>query len=148
VDVVLQQEADLRKLQQQFRPVHQQQRLAPWEQPSLLQEQQSSQKLAPWEVAEQRRVQQEQLRLQQEEQQRLQAMDETTIKTPIPECRLYLSLEFIEFIDWRYSQVILVFFPLLRTSALLTFSLVHLPPFPNKYRGTYVFIQCVPGWGG
>jgi hypothetical protein len=74
VDVVLQQEADLRKLQQQFRPVPQQQRLAPWEQPRLLQEQQSSQELAPWEVAEQRRVQQEQLRLQQEEQQRLQAM--------------------------------------------------------------------------
>ncbi len=147
VDVVLQQEADLRNLQQQFRPVPQQQRLAPWEQPRLLQEQQSSQKLAPWEVAEQRRllqeqqrlrpdqqqqtyeklapweveeqrrllqeqqrprpdqqsneklapwevaeqrrVQQEQLRLQQEEQQRLQAMDQITIKTPNSKCRLY-----------------------------------------------------------
>jgi hypothetical protein len=70
VDVVLQQEADLRKLQQQFRPVPQEQitsqRLAPWElaeQRRLLQEQPSSQKLAPWEVAEQRRLLQEQQRL-------------------------------------------------------------------------------------
>jgi len=29
-------------------------------------------------------------------------MDEGTIKTPNPKCRLYWCL--IEFIDWRYSQ--------------------------------------------
>ncbi len=104
MDLVLQQEADLRKLQQQFRPVPQEQittqRLAPWElaeQRRLLQEQQrprpeqqsNNEKLAPWEVAEQRRVQQEQLRLQQEEQQRLQAMDQIIINTPNHKCRLY-----------------------------------------------------------
>jgi len=97
VDAVLQQEADLRKLQQQFRPVpdenYSSQRLAPWElaeqqrlkqeqarlrpeeqrlqqeQPRLRPEEQQSriEELAPWEVAEQRRLQQEQQRLQPEQ---------------------------------------------------------------------------------
>jgi hypothetical protein len=44
-------------------------------------------------VAEQRRVQQEQLRLQQEEQHRLQAMDKATLMTPNPKCRLYLMFD-------------------------------------------------------
>jgi hypothetical protein len=36
-------------------------------------------------------------------------MDEGTIKTPNPKCRLYRCL--IEFIDWRYSQLCLYFDP-------------------------------------
>jgi hypothetical protein len=35
-------------------------------------------------------------------------MDQITIKTPNPKCRLYLCL--IEFIDWRYSQSFWHFF--------------------------------------
>ncbi len=68
-------------------------------------------------------------------------MDQISIKTPNPKCRLYWCL-IIEFIDWRYSQSCWYFRPLLWTSAHLTFSLVHLPPpLPpscvNKYRGIY-----------
>ena len=70
MEAVLQQEADLRKVQQQFRvemeqsKPQEQGKLAPWEvaeQRRLLPEQpvRSKQKLAPWEVAEQRRIQSE-----------------------------------------------------------------------------------------
>ncbi len=44
-------------------------------------------------------------------------IDEITIKTPNPKCRLYWCL--IEFIDWRYSQSCWYFWPLLWTSAPL-----------------------------
>jgi hypothetical protein len=73
-------------------------------------------------------------------------MDQITIKTPNPKCRLYWCLR--EFID---SQPCWYFRPLLGTSASLTFSLVDLPPSPlpcmNKYRGMYEFIQCVTAGG-
>ncbi len=46
-------------------------------------------------------------------------MDQITIKTPNPKCRLYWCL--IEFIDWRYSQSYWYFRPRLWTSAPLTF---------------------------
>jgi hypothetical protein len=39
------------------------------------------------------------------------SMDQITIKTPDPKCRLYCCL--IEFIDWRYSQSCWYFRPLL-----------------------------------
>ncbi len=74
-------------------------------------------------------------------------MDQITIKTPIPKCRLYWCL--IEFLDWRYSQSCWYFRPFWWTSAPLTFSLVdpH-PPTPLPVcvsTGVYtVFIQCVP----
>ncbi len=68
-------------------------------------------------------------------------MDQITIRTPNPKCRLYWCL--IEFIDWRYSQSFWYFRPLLWISAPLTFSLVHLPPPPlpcvNKHRGMYSY---------
>ncbi len=61
-------------------------------------------------------------------------MDQITIKTPNPNCRLYWCL--IEFVDWRYSQSCWYFRPLLWTSALhwLTFP----PPLPcvNKWMGS------------
>jgi hypothetical protein len=39
------------------------------------------------------------------------AMDQISIKTPNPKCRLYWCL--IEFIDWRYSQLYIgIFTPL------------------------------------
>jgi hypothetical protein len=38
-------------------------------------------------------------------------IDQLTIKTPNPKCRLYWCL--IEFIDWRYSQSCWYFRPLL-----------------------------------
>ncbi len=72
-------------------------------------------------------------------------MDQIYIKTPNPKCRLFWSL--IEFIDWRYSQSCWYFRPHLWTSAPLTFSLVHLPPFP-VWISTGLFIQCVKGGGG
>ncbi len=79
-------------------------------------------------------------------------MNQISIKTPKPKCRLYWCL--IEFIDWRYSQSCW-YFRLLWTSAPLTFSLVHLSPNPlpcvNKYMYTvqgYVFKQCVTGGEG
>jgi hypothetical protein len=72
-------------------------------------------------------------------------MDQITVKTPFPKCRLYRCL--IEFIDWRTSQSCWYFRLLLWTSAPLTFSLVHLPPpfppFPVWINTGYVFIQCV-----
>ncbi len=76
------------------------------------------------------------------------AMDQIFIKTQIPKCRLYWCL--IEFIDWRYSQSLWYFRPLLWTSAPLTFSLVHLsPPLPcvNKYSGTCIHTVCNKGGG-
>ncbi len=78
-------------------------------------------------------------------------MDQITIKTPNPKCRLYWCS--IEFIDWRYSQPCWYFRPFLWTSAPLTFSLVHQPPPPslcpwvNKYRGMYSCTVCNMGGG-
>ncbi len=49
-------------------------------------------------------------------------MDEITIKTPNPKCRLYWCL--IEFIDWRYSMLVFISTPLFKyfplASSLLT----------------------------
>ena len=59
----------------------------------------------------------------------LTIMDQISIKTPNPKCRLYWCL--IEFIDWwRNSQSCWYFRPLLWTSAPLTFSLVDLHRIP------------------
>jgi hypothetical protein len=78
-------------------------------------------------------------------------MDQISIKTPNPKCRLYWCL--IEFIDLRYSQSCWYFRPLLWTSAPLTFSLVHLPPCPPFpvwiSTGVYFHTDSVyPGRGG
>ncbi len=75
-------------------------------------------------------------------------IDQISIKTPNPKCRLYWYL--IEFIDWRDSQSCWYFRPLLWNSAPLIFSLVHLPPpFPVWISTVvHVFIQCVTGGGG
>ncbi len=65
------------------------------------------------------------------------SMDQVSIKTPNPKCRLYWCL--IEFIDWRYSQSCWYFRPLLWTITPLTCSLVHLPllpPPPSLWRST------------
>ncbi len=61
-------------------------------------------------------------------------MDETTIKTPNPKCRLYWCS--IEFRDWSHSQLCWYLWPLLWTIVFLTFSLVHLPPSPLPTVGT------------
>ncbi len=75
------------------------------------------------------------------------SMDQIFIKTPNPRCRLYWGL--IEFIDWRYSQLCWYFWPLLWTSAPLTFSLVHLPPPPFLvWISTEVCIHTVCNGGG
>ncbi len=71
-------------------------------------------------------------------------MDQITIKTPNPKCRLYWHL--MEFIDWRHGQSCWYFRPLLWTSAPLTFSLVHLPPPSLCEYGQ--FIQGVTGGRG
>ncbi len=75
-------------------------------------------------------------------------MDQISIKTPNPKCRLYWRL--IDFIDWRFSHSCWYFRPLLWTSAPLSFSLVHLPPPPlpcvNKNRGTCIHTVCNRGW--
>jgi hypothetical protein len=80
------------------------------------------------------------------------SMDQISIMSPNPKCRLYLCLiEFIDFIDWRYSQSCWYFRPLLWTSTSLTFSLVHLPPhspFPVWISTGYVLIQFVTGGEG
>ncbi len=76
------------------------------------------------------------------------SMDQITIKTPDPKCRLYWC--FIEFIDWRYSQSCWYFRPLLLIIASLTFSLVDLPLPPSlcEYAQGYVIIQCeIEGMG-
>ncbi len=58
-------------------------------------------------------------------------MDQISIKTPHPKCRLYWCL--IEFIDWRYRQSCWYFRPLLWTSATLTFSWFANPPPPPPF---------------
>ncbi len=71
-------------------------------------------------------------------------MDQITIKTPNPKCRLYWCL--IGFIDWRYSQSCWYYYfrPLLWTSASLTFSLFEpLPPPPPVWVSTEVCIYTV-----
>ncbi len=73
-------------------------------------------------------------------------MDEIIIKTPNLKCRLYLCL--IEFIDWRYSQSCWYFRPLLWNIAPLTFSLVHLLPFPVWIcTGLCIYTVCNRGGG-
>jgi hypothetical protein len=68
-------------------------------------------------------------------------MDQITLKTPGPKCRLYWCLK--EFIDCEESQSGWYFRPLLWTSAPLTFSLVHLPLLPppcvTKFRGMSLY---------
>ncbi len=61
-------------------------------------------------------------------------MDQITIKTPNPKCRLQWCL--IKFKDWRYSQSYWYFLPL-----FLTGSSTPPPTFPceNKYRGMYLY---------
>ncbi len=73
-------------------------------------------------------------------------MDQITIKTPNPKCRLYWCL--IGFTDWSHSQSWWYFWPIFWTSAPLTFSLVRPPPpvWLSTVQG-YVFIQCVTGGG-
>ncbi len=70
-----------------------------------------------------------------------ESMDQISIKTPNPKCRLYWCL--IEFVDWKYVQSVMLVFstPLVTYSVPLTFSLVHYPPPPcvNKYRGMYSY---------
>jgi hypothetical protein len=64
-------------------------------------------------------------------------MDQISIKTPNPECRLYWCL--MKLIDWRYSQSCWYFRPLFWTSAPLTFSRFDLPlPCMSKHRGMYL----------
>ncbi len=64
-------------------------------------------------------------------------MEQISIKTPNPKCRLFWCL--IEFKGCRYSQSCWYFRPLLWTGAPQTFSLVRPPPLPcvNKYSCTY-----------
>ncbi len=69
----------------------------------------------------------------------LLCMDQITIKTPTPKCRLDWCL--IEFIDWRYSQP-WYFRPLLWTSVPLTLSLVHLHPLPLPCAGVCIYTVC------
>ncbi len=71
-------------------------------------------------------------------------MDQITVKTPNPKCRLHCCL--IEFIDWRYSQSCWYFWPLLWSSAPLSFSLVDLPPPPPCVNSIYTV--CNRGEGG
>ncbi len=72
-------------------------------------------------------------------------MDEGTIKTQNPKCRLYWCL--INFIDWRYSQSCWYFRPLLWTVAPLP-SLLPPPPLP-KVNEQYILTVCGCGlWGG
>jgi hypothetical protein len=67
-------------------------------------------------------------------------MDQKSVKTPNPKWRLHWCL--IEFIDWRYSQSCWYFRPLVWTSAPLTFSLVHISPFP-VWISTWAYIHTV-----
>ncbi len=69
-------------------------------------------------------------------------MDEGTIKTENPKCRLYWCL--IEFIDWRYSQSWWYFRPLLWPSAVYLFS----DPPPPLPKVNVQYIQTVCGCGG
>ncbi len=74
-------------------------------------------------------------------------MDELTIKTPNPKCRLHGCL--VEFRDWRYSQSCWYFRPALWTIAPITFSLVSSPPLfcVNKYT-VYQCSGSMTFWGG
>ncbi len=81
------------------------------------------------------------------------SMDQITIKTPNPKCRISWCL--IEFIDWKYCQPCWYSPPLLWTSAPLTFSLVHLPhpPPPSLCEywistGICNYSVCNRGWRG
>jgi hypothetical protein len=76
-------------------------------------------------------------------------MDEGTIKTPNPKCRLYWRL--IEFIDRRYCTVshVDIFDP---SCELLPLYLLSDLPHPSPPYGTaYMYRQCVwmweMGWG-
>ncbi len=71
-------------------------------------------------------------------------IDEITIKTPNPKCRLYWWL--IEFIDWWYSQSCWFFRPLLWTIAPLTLPAPFLLCVLSVQ--VYIFIQCVTGGRG
>ncbi len=71
-------------------------------------------------------------------------MDEETIKTKNPKCRLYWCL--IEFIDWRYSESCWYFRPFLETVAPLS-SLWSPPPLP-KVNVYYTDSVCCGGGGG
>jgi hypothetical protein len=73
-------------------------------------------------------------------------MDEGTIKTQDPKCRLHWCL--IEFIDWRYSQSCWYFRPLFVNCCPSTFSLAS--PNPSLLpKVTYsIFRQCVAVGGG
>ncbi len=74
----------------------------------------------------------------------VQFIDEGTIKTTNPKCRLYCCL--IEFIDWRYSQPYWYFRPLLWTDvAICTFSLTP-PPLPSQSKRTE-YTDSVWLWG-
>ncbi len=68
----------------------------------------------------------------------LQGHGLSNYKDTTTKCRLHWCL--IEFIDWRHSQHVGIFYPVLWAIATLTFSLVHLPstpPFPKpKYNNT------------
>ncbi len=72
-------------------------------------------------------------------------MDEGTIKTSNPKCRLYWC--FIEFLDWRYSQSCWYFRPLLWTVAPLP-SLWPPPPLPPSQNKPTVYTDSVWLWGG
>ncbi len=75
-------------------------------------------------------------------------MDEGTIKTQNPTCRLYWCL--IEFIDWRYSQSCWYFWSLLWACAVPSaFSLTSPtpPPLP-KVNVQYIKTDSVWLWGG
>jgi hypothetical protein len=74
------------------------------------------------------------------------SMDEGTIKTPFPKCRLYWCL--IEFIDWRHSQSCWYFDPSCELLPLYLLSDLPQPssPFPKS---TYIiYRQCVAVGGG
>ncbi len=65
--------------------------------------------------------------------------------------QIFIKTRLKEFIDWRYSQSCWHFRPLLWTSASLTFSLVHLPPYPPPFPvwiSTRVCIHTVCKGGG
>ncbi len=72
-------------------------------------------------------------------------MNEGTIKTPNPKCRLYWRL--IEFINWRYSQSCWYFRPLLWTIAPLP-SPWPPPPLPPSQSKRTVYTDSVWLWAG
>jgi hypothetical protein len=78
-------------------------------------------------------------------------IDQKTVKTPNPKCRLYWCL--IEFIDWRYNQSYWYFRPLLQISAPLPSLQFALPPplCVNRYRfihSTHTVCNRAGGGGG